>query len=276
MSTRAKLEGLVDPVFLRLHNLFKDKNHSQRTRSIILLVLTSSLLLGIIGPLPVANAATKVVTFNANGGTGTMPNQNGSNSTPFVFSTNLYTFSGKTWDQWNTAVDGTGTNYLAGVSYTIANAVTVYAQWNSITFNANGGAGAIPTQAPVPAGTAFTVYAGGGITKIGFSLAGWTDGSNTYLPGAAYTVGANNIILTAVWSVAVARTVTYSLGGGTGTLPTQLPVVEGQTFKVATSAGLTKTGAAFIGWSNGTTTYLSGGAYKMGPANVILTAVWSK
>ena len=77
MSTRAKLEGLVDPVFLRLHNLFKDKNHSQRTRSTIILVLTSSLLLGIIGPLPVANAATKVVTFNANGGTGTMPNQNG-------------------------------------------------------------------------------------------------------------------------------------------------------------------------------------------------------
>ncbi len=107
-------------------------------------------------------------------------------------------------------------------------------------------------------------------------MVGWTDGSNTYQPGSAYTVGANDIILTAVWSPAQARTVTYALGGGAGTLPTQTPVVEGRTFTVAAPLGLTKAGATFKGWSNGSVTYLPGGQYKVGPANVVLTATWSK
>jgi len=49
MSIREKLEGLFDPVFLRLRKLRKTKNNTQRTRSTILLVLTSSSLLGAVG-----------------------------------------------------------------------------------------------------------------------------------------------------------------------------------------------------------------------------------
>ena len=74
----------------------------------------------------------------------------------------------------------------------------------------------------------------------------------------------------------MARTVTYSLGGGTGPVPTQTPVAEGASFKLASSFGITRVGFRFAGWNNGTATYLAGGTYKMGPAEVVLTAVWSR
>lgn len=70
-------------------------------------------------------------------------------------------------------------------------------------------------------------------------------------------------------------TVTYSLNEGTGTLPTQDPCAEGETFTCASSEGITKEGKVFGGWSDGTNTYEAGATYTMGSANVTLTAVWN-
>ena len=159
--------------------------------------------------------------------------------------------------------------------------VVLTAQWTptvlrTVTYLLNTGVGIAPVQAAVASGTRFTVATSAGLTKIGSSLSGWSDGSGTYLPGAQYTVGAANVVLTAIWVPAVARTVTYSLGGGTGPVPTQNPVAEGASFKLAPSFGITRTGFKFAGWSNGAATYLAGGTYKMGSTEVVLTALWIK
>jgi uncharacterized repeat protein (TIGR02543 family) len=87
-------------------------------------------------------------------------------------------------------------------------------------------------------------------------------------------MGAGNVILTAQWT-ADPHAVTYALGGGTGTLPTQGNVVTAGTFSVASGSGVTRTGYTFAGWNDGTTTYQPGDTYTMGASNVTLTAQWT-
>ena len=71
------------------------------------------------------------------------------------------------------------------------------------------------------------------------------------------------------------HSVTYALGGGSGTLPTQVDVVEGGSFTTAASAGLSKTGYTFNGWNDGLANYAAGAQYRMSTANVTLTATWT-
>ena len=71
-------------------------------------------------------------------------------------------------------------------------------------------------------------------------------------------------------------TVTYNLGGGTGTLPTQEAIIEGRTFTLAASTGFAKDGYIFTGWNDGTTTYAAGDTYTMPAQNVTLTAQWKE
>ena len=70
-------------------------------------------------------------------------------------------------------------------------------------------------------------------------------------------------------------TVTYNLGGGTGTLPTQAATTAGSTFTLASADGITKDGYDFAGWNDGTTTYEEGATYTMPASNVTLTAQWT-
>jgi uncharacterized repeat protein (TIGR02543 family) len=172
--------------------------------------------------------------------------------------------------------------YAPGDTYDVgAQNVLLTAQWvptvlRTVTYLLNTGVGVTPVQASVASGTRFIVATSAGITRIGFSLSGWSDSTGTYLPGSQYTVGAANVTLTAIWVPAVARTVTYSLGGGVGPVPTQTPVAEGASFRLASAFGITRAGFRFAGWNNGTATYLAGGLYKMGATEVVLTAVWSR
>ena len=82
------------------------------------------------------------LSFDANGGSGSMPTieigENESISIPTnTFNREDYKFTG-----WNTKADGTGTSYTAGTSVTITSNLTLYAQWKKIetqpTINANG------------------------------------------------------------------------------------------------------------------------------------------
>ena len=71
------------------------------------------------------------VTFNANGGTGTMADQTfcaqGGTLTPNTFTRDGYTFAG-----WNTAANGSGTAYADGASITPTGNLTLYAQWEEL------------------------------------------------------------------------------------------------------------------------------------------------
>jgi len=78
-------------------------------------------------------AFTPVVTFNANGGTGSMTSE--SNSIAAALTMNTITRVGYSFAGWNTDPGGGGTSYADGASFpfnTSAN-TTLYAQWSDIT-----------------------------------------------------------------------------------------------------------------------------------------------
>ena len=97
------------------------------------------------------------VTYNANGGTGTMVNSDYTYGVSKELSVNTFTKEGYTFKCWNTKVDGTGINYTDKQSITISEDLTLYAQWKSndsstgntgeneityiVRYNANGGTG---------------------------------------------------------------------------------------------------------------------------------------
>ena len=129
------------------------------------------------------------VTFNANGGTGTMVDQSMTYNTSAALRANTYTKTGYTFTSWNTAPDGSGTSYTNGK--TVRNlategTVTLYAQWkaNTITvrFYPNGGTGSMSNQVmtyDVPAALSANAF-----YRDGYTFAGWKTGS-----GVIYTDG---------------------------------------------------------------------------------------
>ena len=78
-------------------------------------------------------AGTSVLTFNANGGTGSDPGiyLQTSTSETLPNSTNI-TRSGYEFTGWNTAANGSGTNFALGGAITISVNTTLYAKWSRI------------------------------------------------------------------------------------------------------------------------------------------------
>lgn len=101
--------------------------------------------------------APATITFNANGGSGTVPSAISTyvgvaNTVP----SNSLTRTGYTFNGWNTASNGSGTAYATGSTITPTGNVTLYAQWkttfvkpeiqNLVAFRtANASGGASPT-----------------------------------------------------------------------------------------------------------------------------------
>lgn len=125
------------------------------------------------------------VTYNGNGGSGVPSNQSKIYNQTLTLSSTKPTREGYTFNEWNTAADGTGTSYAAGGSYTNNSAVTLYAQWtpNSYTvhYNNNTGSGTMGDSQ-------FTYEVTGTLrqntfTKTGYKFMGWnkkTDSTSTW------------------------------------------------------------------------------------------------
>ena len=98
------------------------------------------------------NAPAQInVSYDANGGTGTMESITGDVGSEIVIGQNGFARSGYTFTGWNTQADGKGTAYKPGDSFTLTDKDTVlYAQWNklvTVSFDLCGHGGAnIPSQ----------------------------------------------------------------------------------------------------------------------------------
>ena len=148
------------------------------------------------------------VTFNANGGSGTMVNET-SGSAAYL-SANSYTRSGYIFNGWNTSSNGSGTSYAGGVSYPFTSSVTLYAQWMAayaVTFNSNGGTGSMNNET----NTASADLSTNSFTRSGYNFAGWNTSSNgsgtSYADEASYPF-TSSVTLYAQWSVVVAPVIT--------------------------------------------------------------------
>ena len=75
-------------------------------------------------------APAKTVTFDANGGEGTMASQVASSGTPLT--SNSFARSGFSFSGWNTLANGNGTAFADAASFAFAADQTLYAQWAAL------------------------------------------------------------------------------------------------------------------------------------------------
>ena len=160
---------------------------------------------------------TYTVTFNPNGGTGTMSAQTFTEGEAQALTRNAFTYDGYTFTGWNTVQGGSGASYSDQQTITATADMTLYAQWTSngtnptpgptpsntvtVTFDANGGTGEMTPQTfTIGVAQALTANA---FTKGNYPFNGWNtvaDGSGTdYANMQEVTVSAN-VTLYAQWS----------------------------------------------------------------------------
>jgi len=219
---------------------------------------------------------TYTVTFDPNGGTGTMAAQAFTYGVPQNLTINTFTKSGHSFVGWSEIQGGT-LKYLDGASYTATGDATLYAIWETnactITFDANGGTGTMATQGFNYGATKNLLP--NAFVKEGYTFKGWsttTNGAVEYANGASYTA-AGDATLYAVWEINT-YTVTFDANGGNGTM---LP--QSFTYGIAQNLTLntfTKEGHTFKGWSTtaaGSVSCLDGSSYTA-TGSVTLYAVW--
>ncbi|MGD0854017.1 MAG: InlB B-repeat-containing protein, partial [Acidimicrobiales bacterium] len=219
--------------------------------------------------------ASFTVTFNNNGGTGTMANE--TDNTPTALTTNSFTRTGYTFAGWNTVAGGGGTAYADGATYPFTASVTLYAQWTAnasftVTFNANGGTGTMANETDnVP--TALTTNT---FTRVGYTFSGWNTvaggGGTAYADGATYPFTAS-VTLYAQWTVNGSFTVTFNANLGTGTMANETD----NSPTALTTNTFTRTGYTFTGWAadpgGGGAAYANGATYPF-TASITLYAQW--
>jgi uncharacterized repeat protein (TIGR02543 family) len=193
-----------------------------------------------------SSSGTYVVTYLGNGNTGGSSPNDGSSpynsgySVAILGNSGTLTKSGYQFSGWNTAADGTGTNYVGGNTFAINSNTTLYAQWipqlSGVTLLYNAGTGGSGT-APQSSGTTYPTYSSqpvvgnAGFTNGALVFGGWNTAENG--SGTSYPVGSNitmvgnvsfaPITLYAQWiNPATTYTLTYdanSGSGGSGTAP---------------------------------------------------------
>lgn len=154
---------------------------------------------------------------------------------------------------WNTAADGSGTDYASGGTYSANAAVTMYAQWNSSTTTAS-------VDLPTP-------------TRTGYDFQGWsTDSSAPSGITGSYTP-TGNVTLYAIWKLKT-YTISYNLDGGTGDSSSQT-----KTYGIAITlhAAPTKYGYDFYRWQDQTNySTLEAGASYTENRSVTFKALWTR
>lgn len=213
----------------------------------------------------------KTITFNSNGGTGTMTAQ--AACAPEAIKTNAYTRAGYTFAGWNAAANGSGTAYSGGANYNFTADVTLYAQWtpnnNTITFdkNAADAIGSTPAQT-LATGASANLHTNG-YSRTGYTFAGWASSASgivVYADQASYTIGTGNVTLFAKWTANPYQVIfNKNHADATGTMSNQQ--IAYQTTANLTSNAFARTGYAFKEWNTAAdgsgTGYANSAAYTM-------------
>ena len=228
-------------------------------------------------------ATIQTVTYNANGGSGAPSTASVATAATATVSSSLPTRTGYTFLRWNTAANGSGTDYSSGATFTMgASNVTLYAVWlantYSVTYDANGGA-APPASSSAQTDATFTVSASLP-TRAGYTLVSWNTarngGGTHYLSSATFTMPANAVTMYAQWA-ANANNIAYNANGGTGAPANSVATTDSST--TLSSTVPTRSGYTFTGWNtvaNGSgTSYASGATFTMPTTHLSLFAQWT-
>jgi uncharacterized repeat protein (TIGR02543 family) len=216
------------------------------------------------------------VTFNSNGGTGSMSAQ--SSATAANLTANSFSRTGYTFDGWNTAANGSGTPYANSASYPFTSSTTLYAQWsaNTLSVTYDGNNGSAPSGGSSSTTTGATMSSLATSTRAGYTLAGWFTAASggTQVTTSAGHGRTADFTLYAQWT-ANTLTVTYDANGGTTPSGGSTSTVTGGT--LSSLATTSRTSYTFNGWftaaSGGTQVTTSAGHGQT--ANFTLYAQWT-
>ena len=199
-----------------------------------------------VEPAPVTHFT---VSFDANGGTGEMTPADVDADAEYTVPASTFTApSGKVFDSWNTAADGTGTKYMPQDAPAIHETMTLFAQWVAapatkctVTFDANGGTGSMDVLT-ADLGTTVTLPAST-FTRDGYVFAGWNtaaDGTGTAIVNGGQLTLGSDATLYAQWKTADTKFINGIQNNLTAT----------------TTAGTAPTlpATASVRWSDGSTT----------------------
>ena len=234
-------------------------------------------LYAIWSPIPMAT-----LNFEANSGRGSVAsisNQAGESTTlpsDSGISNPGYTFIG-----WNTAADGSGTEYQAGDTYVFVGNQTLYAQWSpdtyTVTYSYDGGIATVASANYVVGTTALTLPTP---TFAGKTFNGWFDsgtgGSLIGVGGGTY-VPSGSIQIFAQWNSIAIDVLTFNVNGGVGSI-SPYSGLDGSLTTLPTIGGVLMLGFAFSGWNtqaNGSGTQYAEGENLTLTSSQTLYAQWT-
>jgi len=222
---------------------------------------------------------TYTITYDANGGTGAPDGQTVTPGNAFLGSS-IPTRPDFIFLGWAASKTATAAQFGAGAEVQVSSNVKMYAVWAlktyTVTYDANGGAGA-PPQQTVNVGSA--ALSAAIPTRSNFSFVGWSTSQSAtkadYKAGSSITVS-GNMKLYAVWTQKSVITITYNANGGAGA-PAAQTTFDGGLLKIS-EAKPTRSGQAFAGWNEDQEG--KGRQYKWGEEyiftkNTTLYAVWT-
>ena len=260
---------------------------SNRLRS-FLIVLMSIVIVAAglpISAMTVNADETITVTYDANGGTGTIESQTVNKGEPVTIKSNTFEFEGHAAKQyWSTEKDG-GTLYDCNSTQVFDADITLYAAWDetvTVSFNANGGFGEMASITVVK-GSALTLPANTfmALSEDGAVFVGWNtqaDGNGTkYSNKEAIESVASSMTLYAQWKLPCEITFDKNAEDATGEMPKQ---IIGQAYDTPLNANAYKReGYIFLGW--GTTpdsgvSFQDKQMFNWGSDKVTLYAVWAE
>ena len=166
------------------------------------------------------------LTYDANGGEGTIDSATGVAGESVTVAENVFTRNDYTFTGWNTQADGKGTAYKPGDSFKLTDEDTVlYAQWSknapaqvNVSYDANGGTGTMKSITG-DVGSKIVIEQNG-FARSGYTFTGWNtqaDGKGiAYKAGDSFALTDKDTVFYAQWSKNSGST-------GTGTNGTAKP-----------------------------------------------------
>jgi outer membrane protein OmpA-like peptidoglycan-associated protein len=185
---------------------------------------------------------------------------------------------------WNTAADGSGTEYAPGASVVLGSTATYYAQWTEtspleVQFVDNGGTGSEASLSGNE-GTTVTLPGSTGLTEVGYTLTSWNTAANG--SGTSYALSQSLLLtepltLYAQWAASAATiTISFVANGGSGSL-SKVSGASGASVTLPGASSIVRPGFALTSWnsaSNGSGTSYSLGQSLTLTSTLTLYAQW--